>query len=113
VAVVVVVPVDELSAVVEGAVEGLEAIWEVEVALDRLELALGVGAVVARVRTAVNSEDPEGCHELADRAARHRRTALGMNRERVGADLLLDRRLAKEPLDKVLAFAMGDASSPS
>ena len=59
VAVVVVVPVDEPAAAVEGVVVALEAIGEVGVALDRLELALGVGVVVARVRSAMRSGDSE------------------------------------------------------
>ena len=58
VAVVVVVPVDELAAAIEGVVVALEAIGEVGVALDRLELALGVGVVVARMRPAVGPGDP-------------------------------------------------------
>ena len=45
--VVVVVPIDEPAAAVEGVVEALEAIWEVGMVLERLELALGVGVVVA------------------------------------------------------------------
>ena len=59
VAVVMVVPVDEPAAAVEGVVVDLEAIGEVGVALDRLELALGVGVVVARVRSAMRSGDSE------------------------------------------------------
>ena len=106
--VVVVVPIDEPAAAVEGVVEAFEAIWEVGMVLERLELALGVGVVVAGMWPAVGPGDPEGCHELADSAARHRRTAVGMDRELVGANLLLDRGLAKEPLGKVLAFTMGE-----
>ncbi len=75
--------------------------------LDRLELVLGVGGVVTSVRPAVRSGDSEGCDEPADRAARHRRTAVGMERELVGADLLLDLRLMKEMLSEVMAFTMG------
>ena len=106
--VVVVVRIDEPAAAVEGVVKALKAIWEVGMVLERLELALGGGVVVARMRPAVGPGDPGGCHELADRAARHRRTAVGMDRELVGADLLLDRGLAKEPFGKVLAFTMGE-----
>ena len=56
--VVVVVPIDEPAAAVEGVVEALKAIWEVGMVLERLELALGVGVVVARMRPAVGPGDP-------------------------------------------------------
>ena len=68
VAVVVAVPVDELAVAVEGVVVALKAIGEVGVALDRLELARGLGVVVARARPAVRSGNSEGCEPAEDRA---------------------------------------------
>jgi hypothetical protein len=100
-----VIPVNESATAIESVVVSLKAIREVGVALDRLELALRVGIVIAHVRPAVGPGDPGGCHELTDRAARHCRIAASMDRVLVGTDVLLDRCLTKEPLSELLTFA--------
>ena len=66
--VVVVKPINEPAIAVEGVVKALEAIGEIGVALDRLELALGLGVVVTRARPAVRSGNSKGCEPAEDRA---------------------------------------------
>ena len=66
--VVVVKPINEPAIAVEGVVKALEAIGEIGVALDRLELALGLGVVVTLARPAVRSGNSEGCEPAEDRA---------------------------------------------
>ena len=108
VAVLAVVPGEELATEAAGVLDRVEACGEAGPVFQRLELRLGVGVVGRRVRAVVRLEDAEVGQEERDGLAGHRAAAVGVHRQLMGLDVLLladlgDQVLGDEGVLAVLA----------
>ena len=103
-----VVPGEERAAKGGGGGEVVEASGEVGVVLQRFELRLGEGVVVADVGAAQRAGDPEVGKELRGALAGHRRAAVGVQGEGLGGDVLFDTGVLDEPRGECGALALGD-----
>lgn len=101
VAMVVVVPVEEMLTMSPGILERSEALREVWPILQGLELRLRVRVVVRDVRTAVGAGDVQIDQQLRDGLGAHARAPIGMQGEGAGSDVLLGDRLGDEPLGEL------------
>ncbi len=111
VAVLVVVPGEELAAERSGVLDRVEAGGEAGPVLQRLELRLGVGVVGRGVRAVVGLEHAEVGEQERDGLAGHRAAAVGVHRQLIGRDVLLLADLGDEVLgdERVLAVLDGPA----
>jgi len=94
----VVLPVEELAAELQGLFVAGEAVGEVGAVLERLELALGERVVIRDVRPAVRLGDPQRGQKLGHCLRAHRRATVAVDRQLVTGPSLLDDRLANQPL---------------
>lgn len=96
-----VVPREEPLAEGPRVLDRAEQIREAGPVLEGLEVGLGIRIVVARVRPAVALDDAEVGKQERDRLGVHRAAPIGVGRERVPADSLLDHGVGDEPSARV------------
>ena len=108
VAMIMVVPVEELLAVSASVFDRAEAIGEVGSVLQGFELRLGVRIVVRDVRAAVGLGDLQVDQERGDRLRSHAGAAIGMQREGPWSDVFLLQGVGDELLGEFGGLPMGD-----
>jgi hypothetical protein len=104
----VIIPGEELLAPASCVNERGEALRIVGLVLERLELGLGEGVVVADVRPAEAALDAEGAKKLGEPLRPHRRATVGMHCEGTGLDTVSSHRLGEQLLRELGAFALGE-----
>jgi hypothetical protein len=82
--------------------------WVVRLVLERLELGLREGVVVAHMRTTEAANHPQDSEELSEALGAHRRAAIGMDREHSWLDAVTGHGLRKEVLRQLGALAFGE-----
>ena len=108
VAVLVVVPGEEVLAVRPGSLDRGEPGGECRPVFQRLELRLGVRVVVGDVRAGMGLRDPEVGQQQRDRLGGHRGAPVGVNGELAAADALLGAGRLDELLGQGGGLAGGD-----
>src|SRR5271165_1204827 len=108
VAVIVVVPVEELLAVSPSVLDRAEAIGEVGSVLQGFELRLGVRIVIRHVRAAVCLGDIEVDEERSDGLRSHAGATIGMERQGAGSDVFLLQSIGNELLGEFCGLPMRD-----
>ena len=91
-----IVPVEEFLAPASTKSGRRKALGVVGLILERLELRLREGVVVADVRAAEATHDPEGAEELREPLRAHGGAAVGVHDERTGLDAVARYRLYTE-----------------
>ncbi len=105
VAVFFVVPAEKLLAEGAAILDAAEAMREIGTVLQGSELAFGIGIVVGNVRPAMRLSDSQIGHKKGQRLGGHNPTAVGVEVELAGGDVMLADRLLDEPLGQFGAFA--------
>jgi hypothetical protein len=105
---VVVVPVDEVGAVMSRILGGTEAFGEAWAVLERLEVSLGEGVVVGDMGARVGLGDAEIGEEQRHRLGGHRGAAIGVDGELSGGDGLSLARSADQLLGERGGLDGGD-----
>src|SRR3984885_8226886 len=98
VAMVMVVPAEELLAMSASIFDRAEAIREVRPVLQGLELRLGVRIVIRDVRAAMGLGDLQVDQKCGDRLGSHAGAAISVQRERPGNDVFFLDRIGDELL---------------
>jgi len=80
-AVIVVVPAEELAAEAAGVLDGVEPLGKDRPVLQRLELRLAVGVVVRGLRSRMRLRDVQVGEHFGDGLALHRRSPVGVQVE--------------------------------
>ena len=104
----VVVPREEIVADRAGVFDRAEAIRKLRPVFERAELRFGKRIVVAHARPRVTGVDAEVGEQLGDELAAHRRAAVGVDRQLVRADALLDARRFDQALRQAGALVRRD-----
>jgi len=103
-----VVPPEELLAMVAGIFNASEAVREIRPILQRFELGLGIGVVIRDIGSAMSLGDIQIDQQGSHRLAAHAGTAVGMQRQRVRRDIVLGHRLGDQLLGQFGGFPQGD-----
>jgi len=106
--VMVIIPGEELLTPSSRMGERSEPLRIVGLVLQRLELRLGEGVVVADVRTAEAAHDADGSEELCEALRPHRGAAIGVHRERTAGDAVALDSLGEEVLGELGALPLGE-----
>jgi len=108
VAMLAVVPGEEGLAEDAGVFEAAEAFREVRAILQRFELGLGEGVIVAGIGSAVRLGDPQVDEQPRDGPRFHRGAAIRMQGQLPRLDLLLLAGVCDEPLGQYRRLCRGD-----
>src|SRR5450755_2263773 len=108
VAVLVVVPGEEVPAVCPGGLDGAEPGGEPGPVFQGLELRLRIGVVVAHVRAGVGLGDAEVGEQQCDGLGGHRGAAVGVDGQLPAGNALPGHGLGDQPLGQGGGLAGGD-----
>src|ERR1700735_2735737 len=108
VAMVMVVPAEELLAMSASIFDRAEAIREVRPVLQGLELRLGVRIVIRDVRAAMGLGDLQVDQERGDRLGSHAGAAISVQREGPGSDVFFLYGVGDELLGEFCGLTGGD-----
>ena len=107
-AVLLVVPLEELLAQGAAVLEAAEAIWEFRAVLHGAELTFRIWVVVGNIRPAVGLGDAKVGHQKSDRLGSHDPAAVRVDVELAGGNVVFTDGLLDELLSQFGAFPRGD-----